>query len=751
MAFLLTGHAQKVALVLSGGGAKAAAHVGVLKALEEHGIPVDYIVGNSMGALIAGLYASGYSPREIERMLEQPGLYDFNKSDVKKKYFYFQQHEDNASMFNIPFSFEKGVSLKLPISFYNLTEFDYQVMRYLAGPSAVANYDFDSLLIPFRCVATDIDSSKLVVFRDGDLAKAVRSSITFPFFIKPIRVKGKLMFDGGIYDNFPVDVAAKEFKPDFIIGSKAVSNYESPEADDVISQLQNLLMVKADFSIDTLNGTIIEIKSGNENIFQFQKVKQYIDSGYIATIRAIPELKKKITTWRDSGELKRKRENLINKEPELVIGNVIVKGVNTKQIRYFENSIKKHIKENTKVDEFYKQYERLLANENVRTVYPSLYYNPQSGKYDLTLDIQKTDPFNIGFGLYVSSSGVNEAYLDLGLHWLGKTSKKIDVNGYFGTFYNGVNVYAKFEKQGDIPFDVRVGFLASQRNYFSNTRFFIEDKFPAYIIIDENYADLNFGMPVGISHVLRMGISNLNINYKYYENNYFTRQDTADQSNCYFLNPYIEFERNNLNRKQYATKGSRFFLGLNFYTGNEHYIPGSKASGSEEYKKNIDFFVLKTKYEQYFNISRPFDLGITGEIEYSNKPLLGNYVSSLLLADQYEPIPVMKTLFLENYRANIYGGLGIRFIFHLFRNMDLHAEGYYYVPYQKILNVERSTEAEYSKSFSYQFVIGKVQAIYHTRLGPIGISVNYLEKNGDKFSFLFNFGYLIFNRSRFYR
>jgi NTE family protein len=435
----------------------------------------------------------------------------------------------------------------------------------------------------------------------------------------------------------------------------------------------------------------------------------------------------------------------------LLIGDVFIEGVNEKQARYFENSIKKYLKENIEVGQFYKQYERLLANENVRTVYPSLCYNTQSGKYDLTLDIQITDPFNVGFGLYISSSGVNEAYLDLGLRWLGRTSKKIDINGYFGTFYNGVNAYAKFEKQGSVPLDLRVGFLVSRKNYFSNTRFFFEDEFPAYIIIDENYADLNIGIPVGIAHTLRIGISNININYKYYEDNYFTRHDTADLSNCYFLNPYIEFERNNLNRKQYASKGSRFFLGFNFYSGNEHYIPGTATSGTEEYKKNIDFFVLKTRYEQYFNISRPFDLGVTAEVEYSNKPILGNYVSSLLLADQYEPIPAMKTLFLENYRANTYGGVGVRFVFHLIRNLDVRAEGYYYVPYRKILVVERSIGAEYSKPFSYQFGIGKLQAIYHTPVGPVSISVNYLDKIGDKYSFLFNFGYLIFNRSRFYR
>lgn len=746
----LSGFSQSVALVLSGGGAKATAHIGVLKALEENDIPIDYIIGNSMGALIAGLYAAGYSPYEIEQMLTQPGLYDFRKGDTKRNYYFFQQFEDNASMFNIPFSFNKGLRLNLPINFYNVTNLDYLIMEYFAGPAAASNYNFDSLMIPFRCVATDIDSSKLVVFKDGDLAMAVRSSLTFPFFIKPIKVKDKLLFDGGIYDNFPVDIAINEFDPDFIIGSKAVSNYSSPDEDDVVSQLQNMLMKKADFSLDSLKGVLIEISSGNENIFQFSKVEQYIDSGYAATIQMIPILKKGIAERSDSTSMRNKRKRLSEKEPELVIGKINVKGVKPKEKQYFLRSMDE-ADTNKNILEFKKSYNRLEANENVRSVYPSLTYNADKQEYDVCLDVNTSDPFNIGFGGYISSAGVNEGYLDLGLRLLGKTSKKIDVNAYFGTFYNGVSGYFKFEKPGSFPFDLRIGGLVSRKNYFSNTRYFFEDEFPAYIIIDENYVEGSIGIPVGLSQSLRLGVSNININYKYYHDNYFTRTDTADQSNFYFLNPYLEFERNNLNRKQYANKGSRFFLGFNYYAGNQHFIPGTTADGEVEFREDLHFFVLKTKYEQYFNISKPFDFGVTGEIEYSNRPLMNNYVASLLVADQYDPIPSMKTLFLENYRANTYAGVGARFIWHIIRDFDVRMEAYYYVPYQKIVSVERSSDVEYSKQFSYQYVLGNVQALYYTPIGPVGVSVNYIDKQGDKFAFLFNFGYLIYNKSRYYR
>jgi len=742
---------QKTALVLSGGGAKAMSHIGVLIALEEHNIPIDYIVGNSMGALVGGLYASGYTPEQIKSVLSKPDLYEFLRGNEKKDHFFFQKHEDDASWITIPFAFDEGLKARIPFNVYNIQDLDYLIMEFFAQPAAAANYDFDSLMIPFRCVATDIDSTSLVVMGSGDLAKAVRASMTFPFFLRPIKVNDKLLFDGGMINNFPVDVAIETFAPDFIIGSKAVQNFGAPNADNVVSQLQSMLMKKADFTVDSVHGILIETKTGDENVFQFQKVSSYIDSGYIATVRAIPELKKRLKRSENPHMFELKRAGFKEKEPELIIGKVVIDGVNKKQKEYFMRSIRRHEDEIETSKIFKKQYERLLANENVRTVYPSLHFNDSSNKYDITLNIKTVEPFNIEFGGIITSSAVNEAYLNIGYRHLGKTSKTINLSTYFGTFYNSFSAVGKFERQGKLPFYIMADLLISRKNYFGNVRYFYEDQSPAFIVIDENYFDVNVGIPVGISHVLRAGAANLNLNTLYYQDNYFTRLDTSDRSNFFFINPYIEFERNNLNRKQFASKGSHFYLGFNYYIGDEHTTPGSTVSGSEESRRNHEFFLLSVHYEQYFSVFKPFVLGLTVDAAYSNKPLLSNYVSSLLIASPYEPMMIMKTIFLEDYRAYSYAGFGAKAIFDIFKALELRIEGYYYVPYQKILATEYYPGVELSKPFSYHYIAGTAQLLYHTAFGPIGLSVNYLEKPGGKVAFFFNIGFLIFNQSRFYR
>jgi len=180
-------------------------------------------------------------------------------------------------------------------------------MEYFSGASAISDNNFDSLMVPFRCVAADIDSSRLIAFDHGNLAKSVRASITFPFFVRPINIDGVVYFDGGMYDNFPVSTAVNEFSPDLIIGSKAVNNFSSPNPDDAISLMQSMLMAKADFEIDSVLGLVIETITGEESIFHFSKIDDYIDSGYVAANRMMTKIIDRIEPYNHNASAFEKR------------------------------------------------------------------------------------------------------------------------------------------------------------------------------------------------------------------------------------------------------------------------------------------------------------------------------------------------------------------------------------------------------------------------------------------------------------
>ena len=182
--------AQKVGLVLSGGGAKGAAHIGVIKALEENDIPIDYITGTSIGSIIGSLYAMGYSPDEmLELMLSEEFSY-WQTGTVENEYKYYFKRPDPTPEFG-HFSIDMTDSLQikanfLPQSLINPIQMNQAFMALFSQATAKAGWNFDNLFVPFRCVGSDIYNKKAIIFKNGDLGDAVRASMTFPFFFQPI-------------------------------------------------------------------------------------------------------------------------------------------------------------------------------------------------------------------------------------------------------------------------------------------------------------------------------------------------------------------------------------------------------------------------------------------------------------------------------------------------------------------------------------------------------------------------------------
>ena len=242
---------QRVTVVLSGGAARGGAHIGVLRALEEQKVPISSIVGTSIGAIIGGMYASGYSPDEIEKLMSSRQFQQWATGVMDDRYSYYYRKEDpNASWITTSFDFTRKITGILPAQLIKTYEIDFQIMQMLAQANALARSNFDSLMIPFRCVAADVDTTASLVLRSGDLATAVRGSMSLPLVFAPVVIRNKLVYDGGMYNNFPCDVASHEFHPDVIIGSRVAVRYEKPDRDDMVSQLLTMLMERQS---DTVN------------------------------------------------------------------------------------------------------------------------------------------------------------------------------------------------------------------------------------------------------------------------------------------------------------------------------------------------------------------------------------------------------------------------------------------------------------------------------------------------------------------
>ena len=195
----------KVGLVLSGGGARGAAHIGVLKVLRDLRVPVDFIVGTSMGAIIAGLYASGMSIEEIEKALQTIDWSSAFRDKLDRKDRSFRRkRDDDFYLMKIKPGFRDG-KLLFPSGVVQGQKIDL-ILKSLT--LAVAHVDnFDELGIPYRAVATDIVTGDAIVLGSADLALAMRASMSVPGALSPVKIDGRLLVDGGVANNLPVDVA----------------------------------------------------------------------------------------------------------------------------------------------------------------------------------------------------------------------------------------------------------------------------------------------------------------------------------------------------------------------------------------------------------------------------------------------------------------------------------------------------------------------------------------------------------------
>ncbi|MFC2106752.1 patatin-like phospholipase family protein [Bacteroidota bacterium] len=744
------GNGQKVGLVLSGGGSKGVVHIGVLKALEEYNIPVHCIAGTSMGAVVGGLYASGYSPEEIEAIMTSEEFDAWANGDLNEQYhYYFKEEKTNPAWGSIKFDYNatnNKLNTKLPTNIIDPYEMDFAFMELFANASAVADYNFDSLYIPFRCVASDIENSKAVILANGQLGLAVRASMTFPFYFMPIEIDGKLLFDGGMYNNFPSDVAIEAFNPDVVIGSKAVGNYDSPEQDNLISQIQNMIVSKTQYEVGLENGVLIEHKLGRVNVVDFGRTQELIDSGYAKTVRMIKEIqgiiKDRIST--EDREIERTSFNI--RKPTYLIDSIHVKGLNNAQTKYVQKVFKQKDKKVIKMELLKKEYFELIADDKISKIFPQLIYNKSTGLYDLLLNIKTIEKYVVSFGGNISSSTANEAFVSFQFRHLGRQAYTTSVNAYFGRFYNSFEGKSRVDFGTAFPFLAEIGFTYNRKDYFKNSTYFFEDVTPTYLKQNENFIWANVGVPVGNTGKLVMGAEMARMKNNYYQNNMFNRLDTSDVTYFDFFSPSIILEQNSLNYKEYANKGASFLLKFQYVDGEERTTPGSTSIDKTEFNSFRNWFQLKLVWDDYFEKIGPVSLGFYSELLISNQPLFHNYISTMLVSPAFEPIPESKVMFLPKYRAHNYAAAGLKIVTQLYNKIDFRVEAYLFQPYREIIQ-NPDLSVDYGKAFANRSIMGTAVLVWHSPLGPLSVSTNYYDRSNNRFTFFVNFGYIIFNRS----
>lgn len=742
--------AQRVGLVLSGGGAKGLTHIGVIRALEENDIPIDYVVGTSMGAIIGSLYAMGYSPDDMKEVISSPDFKRWYTGEIEPKYqYYFKQNRPTPEFFNIRFSLKDSISsqaLRIPTNLLSPIQMNLAFMQLFSQASAASDGNFNKLFIPFRCVASDVYNKKAIIHRMGDLGDAVRSSMTFPFVFKPIKINGVLTFDGGIYNNFPVDVMISEFNPDITIGSSVSGNPDIPNENDLMSQIENMVMQKSDYSLPDSLGVLITFKYHDISLLDFDKIDELEKIGYDRTISMIDSIKKRIARRVNSENVRLRRLVFRSALPILRFRDIYIDGANENQQTYIRREFHTNDSDVFTFEDVKHGYFRLLTDNMISEIIPHATYNKSTGLYDLLLDVKVNKSFLFRLGGNLSSSTSNQMYFGVGYQNLAYSSKEFIIDGQLGKIYNNAQLMAKFDIPTKIPLSLRfISSISTFDYYKDNNLFFGNNEKPSLNSKDERFVKVMTAFPFLSNRRAEFGLGYGKLTDKYYQFSIIDfDEDVADRSTYNLFGGSISFLGSTLNSRQYAYKGHYEQLMAQIFTGKEKYSPGDLINDSRK-EETHSWLKISFEKEYYHNLTHHFTLGWMGQMVYSSQNFSENYTATMMQAPAFSPTPQSKMLYNEDFRANQFLAAGIKPIYVFNDMLQLRMELYGFLPIFPIRSTEQN-KAYYGRAFSKFEFMNELSFVFQIpSLGSVSAYFNYFSTPKRNWNFGVSIGWQLFN------
>jgi NTE family protein len=748
--------AQKVGLVLSGGGARGAAHIGVIKALEENNIPIDYVTGTSIGAIIGSLYAMGYTPDEMLSLLLSDEFGSWQVGQVEYDYMYrFKKPEDTPHFMNFSLNLRDSTLIGnlLPGSFVSPVQMNQAFMALYAQSTAKAVWNFDNLFVPFRCMGTDVYGKKTITFRNGDLGDAVRISMTFPFVFKPIWKDGVPLFDGGIYDNFPIKAMKEDFNPDFIIGS-AVRGGGLKPSENPMNQIEAMIMQKTEYTVPEDEGALIEMRFPSVFLLDFYKAKEVMQTGYDRTMALMDTIKAQVKRRVPLHEVMDRRKAYKESLPPLKFKDIYVTGVTDEQQHYITAQLRRNMEDEFTMEEFRRAYFKMLSYSKIKEIRPSAVYNWKNKTFDLYLSVKIKDEIKVSIGGNISSHQANQLFLGLEYQSLGEISADYNANFQMGNSFSGASLDGRFFPSARMPGYIGTKVAYSNESYSESQSLFYEDMVPAFIKKREGFIRLRYGFPYRANSKMEVFAGGGILTDYYYQTPSFTASG-FDASKYNLFNTGFRFERSSLDFRQYPTAGRRQWIVAQYVIGKEFYRTIGKKYF--RYQRNHEYFQVKGLWQNFPNTKRKFSLGLMGEAVYSNQPFSSNYTSSILNASAFTPTPHSKISFNEAFRANSYIAAGMIPLLRLNNTIHCRFEVYGFVPLREIrkeaymigdgqIVYHRARYGDYFKNYEY---LAEAAIVLQLPFVSVSLFANRYSYPKNNFNFGLNIGYLIFDSGFF--
>lgn len=744
---------QRVGLVLSGGGAKGLYHVGMLKALEDNGIPIDYVAGASMGAIVGGMYATGYSPDEMIKFFITDSVSTWLEGKIPDEYkYYYTRFTPNPELISLkinPDTTNLNI-LSLPTNIISPYRIDLAFISMVMPASCAAGNNFDSLMVPFRCVASDVYNKKLVVLKNGSLPFAIRASMTIPLVFKPLVLDSVLLYDGGVYNNFPWQTLDEDFQPDIYIGGICASNYENPSQNDIVSQVSVMVTQHTDYNLPDSTDITIRRIFDDVGTLDYNRAAYIMAKGYEDAMAQMPEILKKIKRRVSKEEIEAKRRAFKCKIKPLLYESVEIEGLTDAQKFYVMRQLGIRNNQLISAEYFEEKYMRILATGIFTGEFPEVTFNPETGFYRIKLTMQTKPDVTVSLGGNLSSTSFNQLFLGLEYQHVGRSASTYGLFGSLGSYYSGAGLRGRHDMFTRFPFylNYALGINILNRDTYNSDPYYRNKAWRAKDHTDF-YLRTSFAVPfINNSIAFRAHLDFKHSEEKYFPT-YYISTDIPNKSTFISGTLTAELESKSLNFITYPTKGVSQVLRASYTMGLEKFTPGTVLLDEllTIRGRNRSWFRAQFMREQYIPISKWFNLGYLIDLTYSNHPEFADNIATAFTKPAFEPTVLSQTIFMPEYRSNSFIGLGLMPIFNFNQKQTfyLKAFAYAFLP-QEIVYENGWKQPTISRFDKYaEFIFGGT-LVYQTVAGPVSMNVTKFSTGNSNWNFSINFGYMLFSK-----
>lgn len=724
---------QSVGLVLSGGGAKGIAHIGLIQALEDNDIPIDYITGTSMGAIVGGLYACGYTPAEMMELINSDyfGYLSAGKADPAFTY-YFSKGSPSPQMFAMSVGGRDSTARSKifnPQSLISPMPMSFGFMQIFSAYGAQCGGNFDRLFVPFRCVASDVAQKRKKVMGAGDLGESIRASMSFPLIFQATEIDGQVLYDGGIYDNFPVGVMQTEFAPSVIIGSDVSAPSDGP-ANSYFQQLDLLVSRAQSYEVPPETGIKVRIDVSNFGLLDWDRADAIYRTGYRRGVEMMDSIKARIPTRADSTARRLRRAVFKSGTPALRFDSVNVEGATKRQNEYIKYLF--HPAKGTDtigIDRARLAFYRALSSGKMSYLRPRAHVNNDSaGLFTLDLKALVKSNFSVGAGAYITSSNNSYLYLRGGYSSLSFSSVSTDIEAWIGQSYMAGALTGRLDIASALPSALVLNAVASRRKYYEDEELFFRDNEPAFVTAHEYFAKLAWAMAAGRRGCVDIGLGGGKLRNTFYspghEGGYREGRHHVDFA---LGQAYAAYRSSTLDNINYPLSGSS--LNASFAAVLGKATCGQAGADGRGTDKHMAWLQLDAHWRNYISLGRHWVLGTEARALLSNRPLPGSYEASVSSAPAYSPTPASTNTFNPALRANSFLAATVVPVYKFNSSLSARFSASVFAPLRGIREGDGGT-ARFGRCFDSTEFFGELNLVYALPFGNIAGYCNYSSSPG---------------------